>query len=725
MGNSPFTRLIGVGFRWRSIVPLSCLWLAVATVPAVSQSARDRDLLAFQDSLAAASGNEALRALEKPLIAAARRNRSNPAVHVRLGMIALRLGESSGAVSEFKWATQLAPQWGAAWFGLGQAELALGEGADTTRVGRRAFLSRDSWDRAIVAFSRALLADTSVAGAMEGIARDRLQRDQRPSALVVRDGFRRAVQQRTRNAESMLGLGRVEALLGDTTAALTVFAEAAEVPGGRARGLLEGVRLRLTRAEPEALRTYYEVAAVDDAALVAQLRQDIAWIATADELARYDAVSGAERAAFLEGFWTHRDREDLRPTGQRLPEHYRRLAQALRDYRNPFDQRVSVFVRHGAPDSRATLRVAGVTPNESWRYRRPEGDLFVHFTAGADTTNYRIVESVFDVAGGLPAGSPAGDEAGDRDSALADQLLRSRAQLAPFYQAAVDGRRDQLEVFKRQERDLGTAGRNLALTTDRYPLRFEGDLPARVQIAALTGRADAGEIDALFLIQAFVLDSVAAGDQPVPVRVRMVAWDDRNLAVRALDTTLSLVREPGPSGQVLRGQAGLSLPAGFYNARMAIESGNRGAIVSREGLAVGSLGATTLSELALGRAGASAVWSLAGAAGPVVAEPDPVFDRGAVLELSADLIGFASEGARARAMVRPIRQDGKTERWRNWPHAGDWQPVAGRESVGSRARLMLPLRGLRAGRYEVELLVEQGETSARRRAAFAVVEAAR
>lgn len=191
---------------------------------------------------------------------------------------------------------------GAAWFGLGQAELALGEGADTTRVGRRAFLSRDSWDRAIVAFSRALLADTSVAGAMEGIARDRLQRDQRPSALVVRDGFRRAVQQRTRNAESMLGLGRVEALLGDTTAALTVFAEAAEVPGGRARGLLEGVRLRLTRAEPEALRTYYEVAAVDDAALVAQLRQDIAWIATADELARYDAVSGAERAAFLEGF---------------------------------------------------------------------------------------------------------------------------------------------------------------------------------------------------------------------------------------------------------------------------------------------------------------------------------------------------------------------------------------------------------------------------------------
>ncbi len=705
---------------------LSCLGLTAATVAAGAQSARDRDFRAFQDSLAAASGNEALRALEQPLIAMARRNRSNPAVHVRLGMIALRLGESSGAVSEFKWATQLAPQWGAAWFGLAQAELALGEGADTTRVGRRAFLSRDAWDRAITAFGRALVADTAVASAMEGIARDRLQRDRRPSALVVRDGFRRAVQQRTRNAESVLGLGRVEALLGDTTAALTAFAAAAEVAGGKSRGMLEDARLRLTRAEPEALRTYYDVAAIDDAAVVAQLREDLAWIATADELAMFDTVSGAERAAFLERFWTHRDREDLRTTGQRLPEHYRRLAQALREYRNPYDQRVAVFVRHGAPDSRATLRVPNVTPNESWRYRRPEGDLFVHFAAGADTTNYRIVESVFDVAGGVPAGSPAGDDVGDSDSALADQLLRSRAQLAPFYQAAVAGRRDQREAFKRLERDLGAAGRNLALTTDRYPLRFEGDLPARIQIAALTGRADAGEIDALFVIPAFVFDSGATADAPVPVRVRMVAWDSRNLAVRALDSTLSLTREAGPNGQTLRGQVGLSLPAGLFNARIAIESGSRGVIVSREGLSVGSSGAATLSELALGRVGSGLTWSLAGAAGPVAADPDPVFDRSAALDLSADLIGFAAnQGARARALVRPIRQDGKEERWRNWPNAGDWQPVGGRESVASRVRMALPLRGLKAGRYEVELVVEQGETVVRRRGGFTVVEAAR
>ncbi|MHB1329540.1 MAG: GWxTD domain-containing protein [Gemmatimonadales bacterium] len=727
MASSTYTRLVRTRFRWRPLLLLAAVSLLAIPVSAAAQSARDRDLRAFQDSLAAASGNEALRALEQPLIAMARRNRSNPAVHVRLGMIALRLGETSGAVSEFKWASQLAPQWGVTWFGLAQAELALGEGADTTRVGRRAFLSRDAWDRAIVAFGRALLADTGVAGSMEAIARDRLQRDQRPSALVVRDGFRRAVQQRNRNAESVLGLGRVEALLGDTAAALTAFAAAAEVAGGKNRGLLEGARLRLTRAEPEALRTYYEVAAVNDTAVVAQLREDLAWIATADELALFDAASGAERASFLERFWTHRDREDLRTTGQRLPEHYRRLAVAQREYRNPFDQRVAVFVRHGAPDSRATLRVPGVTPNESWRYRRPEGDLFVHFAAGADTTNYRIVESVFDVAGGLPAGAPAGDEVGDSDSALADQLLRSRAQLAPFYQAAVAGRRDQLEAFKRQERDLGTAGRNLALTTDRYPLRFDGDLPARVQISALTGRADGGEVDALFVVPAFVFDSVADPAAPEPVRVRMVAWDSRNLAVRALDSTLSLVRETVADGQVLRGNVGLSLPAGLFNARIAIESGNRGVIVSREGLSIGSPdGGATLSELALGTVGSGLTWSLAGAAAPVAAEPVPVFDRRAALDLSADLIGFASApGTRARAMVRSIRQDGKEERWRNWPHAGDWHPIGARDSVVSRVRMALPLRGLKAGRYEVELLVEQGETAVRRRGGFAVVEAER
>ena len=109
--------------------------------PAWAQTARD--LAPFRDSVARATPDQ-LHEFERTLLASVRRDRTNAALHLRLGHVALRLGEVSDAASEFKWATQLAPQWGAAWFGLAQAEIALGEVADTSRLGRRAFLARDA-----------------------------------------------------------------------------------------------------------------------------------------------------------------------------------------------------------------------------------------------------------------------------------------------------------------------------------------------------------------------------------------------------------------------------------------------------------------------------------------------------------------------------------------------------------------------------------------------------
>ena len=689
--------------------------------PLSAQSARDREgLAAFVDSLAAASDNEAIRAIERGLMARARRDRANPGLHIRLGLIALRLGEYSGAASELKWTTQLAPQWGAAWLGWARAELGLGEGADTSRIGRRAFLARDAFDRASQAVARAITVDSGLSGAVEQLARDRVAAAKPASADVIRQGLRRAVVGRARHASNFLALGRVEALLGDTTAALIAFESAAAAPRGRGLGLLEAARLRLVRSEYDrGSAAFFEAATIDDSAVVAGLRADLAWIATGAELEAFDARTGVDRARFVRQFWARRDRADLRPDGHRLTTHYARLAATKRAFSNRDDQRVAVWIRHGEPDARATLRAAEVRPNESWRYRRPDGDLLVHFLAGPDTSNYRVVESVFDVIEGAP-GAPAADGEGAAGGLL-DQVLRSRAQLSPFYQSAVAGRRDQLAAFRIRERELGQASRNLALTTDGDPLRFFRDLPARLQVVSIDGRADSGAVRVFLVIPAFAIDSATPKDSAGLARIRIVAWDTARGVSAAIDTTVTLtpVEGTGPGG--FRAQVALPVAAGRYDSRVAIEVGQWGLIVGRDAILVGVEEGPRLSDLTVGAVRAGHRWVL-GPDDSVAASPGLVFDRTDSLVIGAALIGFdPGEAVRFRVWSRPFRTDGKDEKWKVWSGA-DWRPVGGSGAV-RRAVVVVSGRGLKAGRYEVELeAASAGGRSVRTRARIAVVD---
>jgi GWxTD domain-containing protein len=696
--------------------------MLVGVGSADAQSAHDRDqLAAFRDSLAAAPDNEALRALERALIVRVQRDRRNPALHLRLGLIALRLGDYSDAVSEFRWTSQLAPQWGSAWFGLAQAELALGEVADTSRLGRRAFLAKDAWERATVAFGRAVMAESSLAQVAETIVRSRLADDRAASARVVRDGLRRSVAGRTKTAEAYLSLGRVEASLGDTAAALAAFGNGAALPGGRGKGLVEAARLRLLRpGDPVAVESYLEAAAVDDSSSVAMLRADLAWIASAAELEAFDRCAGRDRAELLRDLWTRRDRAELRPTGMRLAEHYRRMAIAARTFRNQDDQRVAVWIRHGEPDNRATLRDPSLRPNESWRYRRAEGDLVVHFLAGADTTNYRVVESIYDLVGDRN-GAPAGDD-WEAAGGLADQVLRSRAQLSPFYQAAAAGRRDQLAAFRQRERELGRAGRNLALTSDRFPLRFERDLPARVQLGAFAGKGRRG-VHVLFVIPAFVVDSAApeeAGDGVV--RVRLVVWDSLGGAAEALDTTIAVIASTRNNSALVRGQVFLPLPSGRYTGRVALELGKRGTIVGRDGIAVAGGGEPSLTDLAIGVVGSDLHWLIEVEPARIQADPGGLFNRTDTVEVSTGLQAFEpGTVVRVRAMVRLARNDGKEDKWRAWPGSGDWRPVLIGDDGTARATLQMPARRLKAGQYEIEVVaIDDRDREARQRGSFAV-----
>ena len=690
---------------------------AAMPVAAGGQTARDRDpqVGAFRDSVAERDPDQ-LRVVERSLMGRVRRERTNPAIHIRLGMLAYRLGEYSDAASEFKWTTQLAPLWGPAWLGLGQAELALGETVDTSKAGRQALLAKDAWARASQAFSRALAADPSQIGNLEGLVQERMTADRPAPAAIVRDGVRRAAAARTRTAAVVLGLGRIERAMGDSAAALVAFDVAAALPGGRAFGLFEAARIRLAQGDRRGLDLYLEAAGLDDSAVVAALRSEVAWIATGAELEQFDRQLGPDRARFLAEFWAGRDRNDLRQTGDRIREHYRRLTVAGRSFSNRDDQRFAVMVRQGEPTTKATARLPGVAANESWWYGRTEGDLVVHFAGGADSTYFRVVASLFDL--GADQGVPAGDDRSPGD--VGDQLLRSRAQLSPFYQAAAAGRRDQLGRFRVREREIGQASRNLALTTDRFPLRFARDLPVRAQWLAL-GPGPAGPRTEFV----FAVPSFAEPDSAGSVRLRLVGWDSAGVVALALDTVLAANQSVGRDGaRFLRGHLSAGLPPGRYSARVAIEVGTRGAVVTREDLVVAPAGADQIGDLALGSGRNGSSVPIEDRGPPIEVDPWGTYRRSDSLAVVGVVVRAPGSAAiEPRVEVRPIRSDGKIERWRLWPDGGRLAPVVVDGDGGARISVRLPLGKLKPGVYEVGLGIPDGSgRSVRRVGRFVVTE---
>ncbi|PKL93489.1 MAG: hypothetical protein CVV20_03415, partial [Gemmatimonadetes bacterium HGW-Gemmatimonadetes-1] len=138
----------------------SCLLLSLLLLAASlsGQSAAERrSLAALRDSLANVTDTVELRRSEAALIVQAKRNRDDPMVHLRLGLLALRLGELGqrksfdDAGSEFQWAIELRPRWPWGWFGLGLAELGVGDSELSLVAGLQSMLGKDALTRSATA----------------------------------------------------------------------------------------------------------------------------------------------------------------------------------------------------------------------------------------------------------------------------------------------------------------------------------------------------------------------------------------------------------------------------------------------------------------------------------------------------------------------------------------------------------------------------------------------
>ena len=663
----------------------------VLLLAVLAQAPAERaEIEALRDSLAAVQDSVALGRLEAATIEVAKQNRDDPMIHLRLGFIAHRLGEITrdkshydAAASEFEWASDLRPDFPYAWYGLGLAELALGEHASLAIENIRQMLGKDYLSKAARAFARATEADPSFSSAVVDLANTALVQRIRPRLEVALSAVRLAAASPAgRFAEVQLVRGRVEREAGEADSALGAFRSYIIVGGDSGVGLLELARTYyFARRAPQGWAAYFAGArATTSAQALTLYRTDLSWIADSAELTAFDGLGdGAARARWLEQFWTRRDVVEARDVGERLAEHYRRWFYARRNfrlvsrhrhyditerYRSPqleFDDRGVIYLRHGEPDRRARLADATLEPNESWMYRRQQGgDLIFHFVARDDASDYKLLESLVDVLGF----SRAVHAANGSDPAVS-ALYESRDDFGPLYQRIARSQRAPGGELA-QDRILGRRSIAVGTTSDSYAQRFDQPLDV-VTSEFVVGAAASSAGQMLHVVFAIPADRLAPerGDDGVryPLRFRVVVSDSADRVVARLDTLRVFgARQPLRNPSFLTGRLALPVPAGHYRYRLLVTSpdGGTGDLVT-DSLRVETLdpAARTLavSDVVVGRDGSGLVWVPAG--DTVRLNPLNRFPEGSAAELYYEIYGL-SAGAVYHTVVRLDKEGGRS-----------------------------------------------------------------
>ena len=349
-------------------------------------------------------------------------------------------------------------------------------------------------------------------------------------------------------------------------------------------------------------------------------------------------------------------------------------------------------------------------PNESWHYTRAEGDLLFHFSSGydgnggGDLYDYRLVESVIDLHGAADA--------------PIDQLILSRQSLSPLYSRMLNWGRFGAANARARERGIGAVSIAVGTTTDTYELQFPRRLGVVADLVAV-GRSPAGSLTHLvFGIAAATLRAEQVGTESIyPVRVRLVALDQRDRPVASLDTTVTLqYQRVLGSGEFAVGRVELALPRGKWRYRAALQQGDSsGVVLPRDSVTVADIysGRLSLSDLALGAPGRAIPW-VTDAADTVLLAPSALFRRGSEIRLYYETSGV-TRGLRYRHEITVLRPEGRGGR-RGRPLVALSFEEEAPDSV-MRSRRSVRLERLKEGSYVVEVRVTgpDGESQVRRR----------
>ena len=420
-------------------------------------------------------------------------------------------------------------------------------------------------------------------------------------------------------ADSMRQLqrGRLAAWLWNPAIADSAFAAYRAAGGGNARAALELARIRLAVGMDDADSLYYTAAGSDDSTVIEGLRADIALIADSAELAGFDALVPSGRPQWLQRFWEERDLESLKPRGTRLAAHYERIGGARLRFRlltyprryeldelwvnrdAEFDDRGLVFIRHGMPDDTASAVRAGACPNTSWLYRRADGNLIFHFVARENPDDWRLVETLANVAGGAGATTRVRQAGPTRSCGAVDGLLESRAALDPIYgRLAVSPSRMNWE----RELTMTTRSRVIGTTTDSDALRYPRVLEVAWRAYGLLGQGGDGRILLLVSVPGRSLRRIS--EQPIGYgfAMRLVGRSGAHLIEVDTVRRLAVRQAPGPD-DMLTFVTELKAAPGAWRLGASLVQGadSSGQFFRDSDVAVPSSGgALSLSDIVLG-----------------------------------------------------------------------------------------------------------------------------
>ncbi len=745
--SSPAPRLM----RSIPILALSALTLAG---PVSAQKPEERAALeGFRDSLAATSDTNSLLDLEKRMIAAAKGDRSNGVHHLRLGFLSLRIGELGGqahyddAASEFQWAIDLQPDWPYAWYGMGLAEYGVGDSQISFVTGLKTMLGKDALTRSAVAFARSAEVDPSFVRGLVDLSNTALRQRVNIKLGVALEALRRAGNTPAHDDPGvLLARGRVEREVGDGDSALVAFRRYLEQGTNRGLGELEVARTLFLLGRFDGVAAYFEGAESDDSVTVASYRSDLATIASDSVLREFDQAQGGRRVGYLRQFWDSRDRVELRPEGERLREHYRRIFYARKNFQlaslnrhydiveryrsgsRDFDDRGVIYIRHGEPTSRASYAAPNLEPNESWRYSRPDGDLIFHFVAREDVQDFKLVESLFDVLGFSNAIALRQNRASANP--MAEQLMLSREQLSPIYQRLQSAGGIGTGRYQTEERMLGQASIAVGTKTDSYELTFPSELKVKSEVLAV-GHDSAGSlVQVAYAIAGSSLEPMTVTRGYLySVRLRFVATDRTGKVVASLDTTRHFVSPaPVPPGEHLVGRAALNVPPGKYDYRLAIQQGEEaGIVLPRDTVRVGqpTAASLSLSDLVLGSRATNLFWRRT-ADDTVTFNPLRTYKRNEDMDLFYEVEGL-SAGTPYTVRITAKRKGGGGGLFKKIFGGGSAAislkfEEQGAFPVGTSHR-NLKLESLKPGNYLLEVVVDDGQGRTDRRSQeFQVVE---
>jgi GWxTD domain-containing protein len=708
----------------------ACLTLAlVALLPAAlaGQTGPERvELERFTARLGAERHRGPVECIVQQLRTQARRDSTGEALRrLQLGFAKLRLIElgSGDAVpnGDFSRATELRPSWVYAWYGRGRSKQAEGDWLANDKLNLGMRVGFGAYEEAVRHYERALALEPAFTPALRELATtvQHLKDTARVRRVLLPVLVKAGETDDTLLLEARL---QAERSLGDPDSAVRAAARLVELTGRTARALRELAASGFVAGSDDAERHYYEGAAQDDSAGVASYRADLAFIADSAELAAFDATRGAERATFLRKFWLGRDRAALRSEGTRLAEHYRRIAEAERRfglevnrryhhawdaYRSGstrFDDRGIVYIRHGAPDDTASSVTFGLPPNLTWRYRRADGDLLLHFAAnpgtyeygtGGDLHDYRLVPSLWAIL------RPAGQSGQNALEVLLEDRCNLYEPYCKYVAWAGYGRRSIVV----DEQDLVASSVALATETDGHELRFPRQLVGNAALFAVGSQGGKPLVHAVWQLHMTRPSGAESGTGlHTDARVRFALFDSTGTSVGWIDTTVVLATASDADSVVVPGRVAVAVPPGRWRYRLAISTDDStGRVYPTDSVAPRPTDGRTLvvSDLILGRRDVSVPW-VAAPGDTAFFTPGAKWKAEEELEAYHEIYGLAEgEPYKARLIVRRGRRAVLTLGWEGEGTAGV-----------TRVSRTLNLGRLNPGDYRMELEVSAGRRKA-------------